>query len=305
MSFKKLVLVFTLIFMAGCGNKNNNAEAQKSSEDKILTGLKGKIIFQSDKNGNREICRINTNGGNLVNLTNNPANDEYPGFSPEARQIAFKSDRTGKWQIFVMDSDGRNQRQITRDDFENYDPVWMPDGKHIAFTSDRGNGERVYLINLDTGEEKLLTEINFRAGLAAFSPDGKKMLFTGNELGWNIYLMDLETKEIKRITSRGGSCRPDWSPDAKTIAFVTDRSDNIGDIWLMDAEGQNQRRLTMTSELSDYYPAWSPDGDWIVYAASPDGKDGNWNLYIIKADGSERTQLTFDEANSKFPDWSE
>ena len=306
MNIKKLILFLVIIFISGCGaEKKGDLSKERLLDKKVLVGLKGRIVFQSDRDGDWEIFQIDADGRNLTKLTDNQADDKYPLYSPDGKQIAFKSNRTGKWQIFLMDTDGKNQRQLTRADFDNYDPAWMPDGEHIAFTSDRGQDERVYLIDLTTGEERLLTEVNFRSGLASFSPDGKYMLFTGNELGWNIYLMDLNTKEIRRITSRGGSCRPDWSPDGTTIAFVTDRSDNIGDVWLMDGDGKNHRRLTTTSELSDYYPAWSPDGEWIVYAASPDGKEGNWDLCIISADGSKRVRLTSDESRDKFPDWSE
>jgi len=306
MKFKNFIIFMVLIFIFGCGaGKKEDFSEEQLLNKKILADLEGKIIFQSDRDGDWEIFQIDAKGNNLTKLSDNRADDEYPLYSPDGKQIAFKSNRTGKWQIFLMDADGKNQIQLTRSDFDNYDPAWAPDGRQIAFTSDRGQDERVYVIDIATGEEKLLTEVNFRSGLSSFSPDGKSILFTGNELGWNVYHMDLETKEVKRITGRGGSCRPDWSPDGKTIAYITDRSDNIGDIWLMDAEGHNQRRLTTTSELSDYYPAYSPDGNWIVYAASPDGKEGNWDLCIISADGSKRVRLTSDESRDKFPDWSE
>ncbi len=305
MKFRKTSLFIVLLFIFGCGAEKKEEIAKDSSlEGEMLPALKGKIVFQSDRDGDWEIFRIEANGKKLVKLTDNEASDEYPVYSPDGKQIAFKSNRTGKWQIYLMEADGKNQRRITQGDFNNYDPAWAPNGRQIAFTSDRNQKERIYLINLDTAEEELLTEVNFRTGLASFSPDGKRILFTGSELGWNVYLMDLEDTKMSRITSRGGNCRPDWSPDGKTIAYVSDVSDSIGDIWLMEADGQEQRRLTTTPELSDYYPAWSPDGKWIVYAASPNGKNGDWDLYIISADGKKRIQLTSCPRN-KFPDWSE
>lgn len=306
MRLRKFVFFMLAIFVLGCGAEKGTELTEKKRPDKnILSGLEGKIIFQSDRDGNWEIYRLKADGEKVINLTDNPADDEYPVYSPGGKQIAFKSNRTGEWQVYLMDSDGKRQRPVTKGDFNNYDPAWMPEGKKIAFTSDRGQGEKIYLINIASGEEELLTEVNFRSGLANFSPNGKHMVFTGNELGWGVYLMDLDKKKITRVTSRGGSCRPDWSPDGKTIAYVSHLSDSIGDIWLMDADGRNQRRLTTTSELSDYYPAWSPDGQWLVYAASPDGRDGNWDLYLISVDGERRVRLTDDESRNKLPDWIE
>ena len=303
---RKFIFFMLVVFILGCGKDKEQKPTDEGAQDKKnLSGLTGEIIFQSDRDGNWNIFRLKAGGGRFVRLTDNPADDEYPVYSPDGKQIAFKSNRTGKWQIYLMEPDGKRQRPVTKGEFDNYDPAWMPDGQKIVFTSDRGQGEKIYLIDIAAGEEQLLTEVNFRSGLANFSPDGKHMVFTGNELGWGIYLMDLNDKRIARVTSRGGSCRPDWSPDGKTIAYVSHLSDPSGDIWLMDAGGQNQRRLTTTPELSDYYPAWSADGQWIAYAASPDGRNGNWDLYVISVDGAKRMRLTDDESRNKFPDWIE
>ena len=304
MNLKRLFFLILVIFIFGCHSSEDMLLEEASLDEEIMSQLEGKIVFQSDRDGNWNIFEIDLESKDLVRLTDNRADDEYPVYSPEGQKIAFKSNRTGKWQVFLMDRNGSNQEQLTLSDFPNYDPAWFPDGRRIAFTSDRGEGERIYLIDIDTREEKLLVEVNFRSGLSSFSPNGKHLLFTGNELGWNVYRVDLNSKVVERITSRGGACRPDWSPDGGTVAYVSNRSDNIGDIWLMNKEGGNQIRLTFTAELSDYYPAWSPDGKWIAYASSPNGREGNWDLYVISASGEDRCRLTFDKSKNKFPDWS-
>src|SRR5262249_7886288 len=73
----------------------------------------------------------------LIRLTNNPAADEMPRWSPDGSKIAFQSNRDGKYEIYVMDVDGANVKRLTNNQANDTDPAWSPDGKKIAFQSDR------------------------------------------------------------------------------------------------------------------------------------------------------------------------
>ena len=101
--------------------------------------LDGKrIAFVSDRDGNPEIYVMDTDGGNLQNLTDNPAVDHSPSWSPDGKRIAFVSDRDGNPnEIYVMDTDGGNLQNLTNNPADDDGPSWSPDGKHIAFVSDR------------------------------------------------------------------------------------------------------------------------------------------------------------------------
>ena len=79
--------------------------------------------------------------GAIRRLTNHPAGDGHPSWSPDGRHIAFASDRDGNVEIYVMGSDGSNPRRLTNHSAGDGHPSWSPDGRHIAFASDRdGNG---------------------------------------------------------------------------------------------------------------------------------------------------------------------
>jgi hypothetical protein len=71
----------------------------------------------------------------------------------------------------------------------------------------------------------------------------------------------------------------------------------------MNPDGSDRHRLTDDDENYDYYPAWSPDGNYLVYAKSPDKDHGNWELYVASADGTQNIRLTNHPAKDKFPDW--
>ena len=78
---------------------------------------------------------MDADGGNQENLTNHPAYDYYPDWSPDGTKIAFVSDRNGdRTQIYVMDADGKNVIRLTDGPGQKYDPDWSPDGRKIAFS---------------------------------------------------------------------------------------------------------------------------------------------------------------------------
>ncbi len=92
---------------------------------------------------------------------------------------------------------------------------------------------------------------------------------------------------------------PAWSPDGKRIAFVSDRDGNF-EIYVMNADGSGQRRLT-TNSAADRNPAWSRDGKQLIFQSK---RDGNEEIYLMNADGSRQTRLTSNAGDDIFPDLS-
>jgi len=92
---------------------------------------------------------------------------------------------------------------------------------------------------------------------------------------------------------------PAWSPDGRTIVFVSWRDGN-GEVYAMDADGSAPRNLTK-NPAKDVRPAWSPDGRRIAFVS---GRDGNSEIYTMNADGSGKRNLTRDRARDLFPTWS-
>ena len=93
-----------------------------------LTDAGEMIAFTSEREGNAEIYIMNADGSNPQRLTNDPAYDAWPVWSPDGSHIAFTSTRNGEADIYVMDADGSNLRRLTYDDAIDIWPDWSPDG---------------------------------------------------------------------------------------------------------------------------------------------------------------------------------
>jgi Tol biopolymer transport system component len=123
------------------------------------------IVFTTDRDGNQEIYRMDPDGFNAINLTNNPAADQNPaGLSAgngvensSSRRILFVSDREANTDIFVMDLDGSNPVNLTANPASDLHPAWSADGEWFAFTTDRTGNQEVFVLPAAGGEALNLT----------------------------------------------------------------------------------------------------------------------------------------------------
>jgi Tol biopolymer transport system component len=260
-----------------------------------------KIAFRSDVSGNFDIYVVNADGTERTRLTDDPAGDSEPVFSPNASKIAFSSTRDGDAEIYLMDADGSNQIRLTDVPGIDSTPAFSPDGSQVVFKSTRNNldGE-IYLMNIDGTGQVNLTNHSGDDGEPGFSPDGTKIIFSSFRNGSrDIYVMDIDgSNQIPLTNNPSFDSGPTVSPDGSKIAFVTDR-DGDNEIYVMNADGSNQVRLT-NDVAFDVEPTFSPDGSRIGFRSD---RDGISNIYIMNADGSDPIQLTSDTVHNVTPSW--
>ncbi|MEA2844008.1 MAG: TolB protein, partial [Actinomycetota bacterium] len=109
-----------------------------------LTGLPGRIVLSGTGAGNLEIYTLDADGSNLVRVTDNPAVDSYPAFSPDGSKIVFETNRDGNFEIYVMNADGSAPARLTTSGSTDFAPVWKPDGSKIAFHTLRDGNSEIY-----------------------------------------------------------------------------------------------------------------------------------------------------------------
>jgi Tol biopolymer transport system component len=257
------------------------------------------IAFQSGS----DISKIDVNGSNLVNLTNDGTSyfDYAPNWAPDGTRIVFyrQSSGGGFSHIWTMNVDGTNTTQITITAASDYLPAWSPDGTQITF----GRGSDIYTMNADGTNQVNRTGT---AGLDESSPawesqrSNGRIVFASNRSGnYDVWTMKPDGSDLKRLTTNAASdSDPVWSRDGTKIAFVSNRSGNY-DVWTMNADGSNQQNRTNNS-VYDADPTWSPDGSQIAFTSfRPDQ-----HIWKMNADGSGQTQITSGSWADGFPSWS-
>ena len=103
-----------------------------SKSNVLISGRTTKPFSIFDFEGSRDICLINVDGTGFTKLTNHPADDRYPAYSPDGKKIAFISYRTGIPNLFLKNLSTGKIYQLTDTPGGVFNPAWLPDGKHIA-----------------------------------------------------------------------------------------------------------------------------------------------------------------------------
>lgn len=242
--------------------------------------------------GNFDIFVISHDGSQILNLTNNPADDMYPDWSPDGQQIIFNSYRSGDFEIYVMNADGTNVKQIISNSTAATNPRWSPSGAQIAYVA-TDNGGWYYEIWVTDPAGK--AQIRLTKGVTPlWSPDGSRIAFHGGvDSHLEIFSIKPDGTGLMNLTnSPADEFGFSWSPDSKSIAFVSNRGGNT-EIYILCAvcAGDYQLKNITNSPASDQHPTWSPDGTSIAYISDDRpcviNIDGSQNIcFDIKATGA-------------------
>jgi Tol biopolymer transport system component len=282
-----------------------------------------KIAFSAQQNDSQSlnIWTVNANGTDYQMLTSDAAPEYFPSWSSDGSKIAFlrlhsvspNSDLID--EIFVMSADGSNQTNLTNHPAIYAEPIWSPDGSKIAFLRTEPDSGETAVFVLDADGSNLLNLSNDPAadGEPTWSPDGSHIAFsskrgTGTLIASDIYVINVDGSELINLTNNSDEdSGPAWSPDGTKIAFIRHQED-LWDIYLMDSDGSNQRRLTRTSMSNLSSLTWSPDGNHLAFIASweeagPGGTVYYSDIGVIAATGANLTRLTFHQ-QPMFLSWS-
>ena len=215
------------------------------------------IFFVSNRSGNFEIYRMNTDGGDLVRLTWDIGEVSAPDLSPDAQKIVFANKTGGKKLIWIMDADGSDPHPITGTPGNYVDPVWSPDGSRIAFSSDRSGKMAIYIMDPSGNELQMVTDINQIGGRTSWSPDGRSLVFyAGPYADKDVYIVDIKTRVLEQLTDGGNNAGPCYSPDGQWVVFSSSRTGDH-EIYMLDISSRHIFQLT-ENFTDDWQPRWGP-----------------------------------------------
>jgi Tol biopolymer transport system component len=235
-----------------------------------------------------------------------------PALSPDGSQIVFLSSR----DLFSVDmylADAKTGEIIRRLVKTATDPhfdslqflssagSWDSKGERFVFGGITKSEPVLVVVNTKTGkrEEEVVFKDLGEILNPTWSPDGRFIAFSALNAGFSdIFLYDLETEELKKLTDDPFSdLYPSWSPDGSTIAFVTDRFStdlsilNIGDfqLALMDPQTGDIKKIKGFLGAKNINPQWAPDSKSLFFMSD---RNGITNVYRVNLDSQEITQVT-------------
>jgi Tol biopolymer transport system component len=262
------------------------------------------------------IYSVKAGGTGLKKVVALGKNTDFPVVSPGGQWVYFQSNVTGRTQIYRCRLDGTGVESVT--DGHKLGKEWKDafgcflskDGAKLLYTTHNGSIGQVVLANADGSAPHFVAPGFGYTYMAALSPANDRVVFSGPARGYKVLIAALpDGKPVVLTPQHPDSFVPQFTPDGQTIVFI--RRD--GDIYRIDADGGNLRRLTEGNRYVEFKlspkdqhgstdtPHISPDGKRIAYVAM---KDGVPNVCTMNIDGTEQRQVTHRKAACGRVRWS-
>jgi len=248
-----------------------------------------RIAYWSVPFSERDICTISAKGGEPLCVTDDPALDWSPAWSPDGKFLYFSSDRGGSvnlWRIAIDEESGKA--------LGNPDPITTPsqmagyfsfsrDGKQMAFTN-MDWSSNIEKISFDPvaektiGQSSMVTQGTKRFITARPSPDNGWVAYVSWALQEDLFIVHPDGSDLHQLTDDTVKDRsPQWAPDGKRILFQSNRSGGFYEIWSIQLDGGGLQQITKkpaNAGTGFWNPVCSPDGSRIVV-------DNEIGIYIV------------------------
>lgn len=285
----------------------------------------GIIAWSSSRDGNHKIYVMTAAGRNAHPITQGNKTDWYPRISPDGKRVLFtrsKMDWTAetnanfpeRWDTWVVNVDGSGEKLLVPNSTW---ATWRPDGS-IVFS----RGTDIFTSAADgTGEKKIVDgKTTLKGGIAQnpnMSPDGKFLAITLRGSERSVGVLNMSNNEWFE-SATGGGCQMTFLPSAKNRVLRVNPTGNGGTelyAYDLDESGRHgklsadqQKWIDLPGRRShEYFPQPSPDGKWLVWAATDRGHDhdiADYEIFLLKVGESaeKAVRLTFHSGNDRWPD---
>jgi Tol biopolymer transport system component len=277
---------------------------QHSEDPKLVKRPDGTTVMDFKETSNWDIYRMRVDGSERIRLTDNPASEDQPTWSPDSKTIVYRMLNGKSFDLYLMDADGGNKRILLFDPaHDEKTPAFSRDGRKVVFFSDRdGIRWNLYSIDVATREVERLTKEPVEDKHPQYTPDGRVVFHSSRgapevtlEGGEEFFLMNLWTLDpttgaIEPLTSSEGmrDNRHAWiSPDGRLAAYHSNvlREDRHQaglyrkghrDLWITSLDGQRRVNLTQNDHRNFKHPSWAADGKGLFFVFKEKGTA--WNV---------------------------
>ena len=297
-------------------------DAQITADGKWVAYVVATQSLKDDKTDSR-IWMIPTTGSEPIPLTAEDVSSEHPRWSPDGKFLAFTSKRgdNKSSQVYLLNRMGGEGQRLTETVQDVDDFAWSADSKRLVLVlrdpSPDELDEAAAKNKSDSGDSKEKPKTPHPIVVDRYE-------YKADEIGYldrrraHLYVFDIATKTMTQVTSGDyDDAEPAWSPDGKSLAFSSNRSQPDPDrtydsnIWVVAADntdkGAHLTQIT-TNPGSDEHPVWSPDGRSIAYVTQLEPKLSEYSTHHLAispaAGGSAKVLTATLDRNVEHPQFS-
>jgi Tol biopolymer transport system component len=250
------------------------------------------------------------------------AGDGFPAFSPDGMRLAYvrqpARDQFQWSDILVRDIDSGTETLVLRENSLVAGLDWTPDGREIVYSASApGGAARLWRLDLDgrsrrpVGDGMPLSNVTGAEALASVSralrvsvaAGAHRLAFARGAYDTNIWAVaragEPSTPRMLIASTRLDEA-PQYSPDGRRIAFASDRSTPLSQIWVCFSDGTSCQQMTSFT-TSCGSPRWSPDGRRIAFDAAPESQT---DVYVVDVDARKVTRATSSPSHEAVPSWA-
>ncbi len=280
---------------------------------KVIDNVQGRVTFSPDAsqvafirvdsvNSSWDVIIGNASGGGERTITRSPFEKliRYPAWSPTSRKLAaFKhredDDAGDRYSLVEIDADSGEINLISQERWQTFgDIAWLKDGTGMVFTASKqvGAPEQVWYLDRGTGTAKRLTNDTDNYSIVTLDSSSGVIAAVTTTLWSGIWTTEEneDVSHLANITTGAASQEGNWGVafGASNKILYTADTDGKNNIWTMNPDGNERRRLT--NGYYDHHPIVVPNTGNIIYVSLE--PDGTRQIWTMAPDGSGKTKLT-------------